>query len=318
VQIGLINNLRAGRNDRQVSRILNRLKSYPHVLHVETDRSGAVPDAIADLARRKIDLLVVNGGDGTLQHVLTEILAQDAFQKLPLVAPLRGGRCNMTALDLGAHRNPLKGLEAVLDAAAENRIHERIVERPVVRIEFDRGRRVEYGMFFGAGMIHRAISLVHEFFPPGRSQGSLGAGLLTMTLVARTALRPTDGILKPDKLQIVLDGEPLKDGEFRLTISSSLQRLFWGINPFWGRDSGGLRFTSIASCSPHFAVAAPGVLRGKPGRFVTPENGYTSRNVERAELRLGCGFTVDGEIFRQESDDVLRLSVDRRLRFVRA
>ena len=126
MQIGLINNLRAGKSKRQVERILRLLRSYPHVLHVETDRAGALPDAIADLARRRIDLLVVNGGDGTLQHALTEILVNDPFERLPMIAPLRGGRCNMTALDLGTHRNPIRGLKALLDSAEAGRIRDQI------------------------------------------------------------------------------------------------------------------------------------------------------------------------------------------------
>ena len=205
MQIGLINNLRAGRNYKEVSRILSLLRSYPHVCHVETDRAGALPEAIDDLARRKIDLLVINGGDGTLQHTLTELLVDRPFEKTPMIAPLAGGRTNMTALDLGASRNPVKGLKAVLDAAAAGTLHERIVDRPVIRIEFEGGRRVEYGMFFGAGMIRRAVSLVHDVFPNGSGQGSFGAGVTTLALVAKTALKPKDGILTPDKIQIALD-----------------------------------------------------------------------------------------------------------------
>lgn len=317
MQIGLINNLRAGRSGKLVSQVLGLLRSYPHVLHVETDRAGALPDAIADLARRRIDLLLVNGGDGTLQHTLTEILHGRPFEKVPLIAALRGGRTNMTASDLGAHRDPVKGVKAVIEAAHAGRIRERIVERPVIRVEFDHGRRVEYGMFFGSGMIHRAIRLVHQIFPPGR-QGAFGAGLVTLGLVAKTSLRPRTGVLAPDKIQIRLDRSEVVGGEFRLAISTSLTRLFWGLQPFWGQEPEGLRFTSITSDAWRFGRAAPGVLRGKPLGFVTPENGYTSRNVDRAELRLGCGFTVDGEIFPQHGDDVVTLSTDRRVTFVRA
>jgi diacylglycerol kinase (ATP) len=318
VQIGLINNLRAGRSDKQVARILGLLDSYPNVLHVETDRAGALPDAIADLARRRIDLLVVNGGDGTLQHALTEILANEPFEKLPMIAPLRGGRTNMTALDLGAHRNPVKGLKAVLEAARAGRLNERTVHRPVLRIASDGGRRVQYGMFFGVGMIARAISLVHELFPPGRSQGSFGAGLVTMALVAKLSVRPHDGVLTPDKLQIRLDGEEVRSGEYYMSIATSLRRLFWGINPFWGRGPGGVRFTSIASDAKLWLRAAQGILRGVPRPVVNEENGYTSRNTERVELRLGCGFTIDGELFETHNDEVVTLSADHRVPFIRA
>ena len=33
------------------------------------DSAGAVPEALSELAQREVDLLVVNGGDGTLQLV---------------------------------------------------------------------------------------------------------------------------------------------------------------------------------------------------------------------------------------------------------
>jgi hypothetical protein len=192
------------------------------------------------------------------------------------------------------------------------------VDRPVIRAEFDGGRRVAYGMFFGAGMIRRAVSLVHDLFPKGKGQGPFVAGSMTLALVAKTALKPTEGILTPDKIQIAFDNRLVRQGEFYLTIFTTLRRLFWGIEPFWGCEKGDLRFTSIASSARRFGIAAPGVLRGKPRAFVTPENGYTSRNGGHAALRMGCGFTMDGEIFDQQSEDIVRLRAARPVSFIRA
>jgi hypothetical protein len=318
VQIGLINNLRAGRSDQLVSRMLGVLRDFPEVHHVETSQAGALPEAVSDLARRGVELVIVNGGDGTLQHALTEILSSDEFAQVPFVAPLRGGRTNMAAKDFGATRDPVRGMRAVAEAARAGRLHERFVHRPVLRVSFDRGRRVEYGMFFGVGMIHRAINLVHDLFPQGRTQGSLGAGLVTTGLIAKTALRPNDGILQPDKLDISIDGELVQAGEFRLAIATTLRRLFWNLDPFVHQGRGDVRTTCITSDAKKLMLAAPTGMWGRMPDFVKPENGYYSQNADRMALRLSCGITVDGEIYPPRPDELFTLTSDRRVTFVRA
>jgi hypothetical protein len=174
-------------------------------------------------------------------------------------------------------------------------------------------------MFFGAGMIHRAVALTLRLFPPDRSRRLvLGAGLMTGTLVAKAALQPKEGVLRPDKAQILLDGEMVPQGEFYMVIASSLRRLFLRINPFWGRGPGAVRFTSVATSSERFAAHAPGILAGRPLASAVTERGYTSRNVEKAEIHFGCGFTIDGEIFPDLTDETVTLAGDRRITFVRA
>jgi hypothetical protein len=318
LRIGVLNNLRAGRSDALVSSILGVLDRHPDVLHVETDSARVLPDALAELMRHDIDLLVLNGGDGTLQFALTELLSNPDIKQLPWVAPLRGGRTNMTALDFGGRRNPVKSLEALLQAAKSNRLAERVVRRPVLRISSNQRSDVQYGMFFGAGTIHRAISIVHRMFPKGRSQGVFGAGVVTGTLVGKTALRAKDGVLTPDKSQVRIDDQRSYGGEFTLLIASSLDRLFLRMNPFWGAGRGGVRFTSIASGAPRFGRSVPGIMRGRPGPGVSSENGYESVRANRVELNFDCGYTVDGEIFDPIADEVVTLGADRRITFVRA
>jgi hypothetical protein len=318
VRIGILNNLRTGRSSVEVRRILELLREYPHVFHEETTSARAVPEALASLARQDVDLLVINGGDGTLQHALTQILSTDDFERIPMVAPLRGGRTNMSALDLGAHRSPTKGLRGLLEDVQAGRIARRMVDRPVLRVESLRERRVRYGFFFGAGMIHRAISLTHDVFPSGKIQGAFGAGLVTAGLIVRASTRRLAGVLAPDKAQIVLDGELVPRGEFSLLIASTLQRLFLRINPFWGEEKGPVRFTSVASNTRRMAAAAPGILYGKPRAFVKSDESFTSRNVGTAQLRIDSGYTVDGEFIEPRSDEIVRVTGDQRISFVRA
>lgn len=316
MRIAVLNNLRAGRNRRQVARLLALLERHPQVRHVETDSAHALPEALHRLTRDGVDLLVLNGGDGTLQHALTALLSDPRAEALPWVAPLRGGRTNMTALDLGMRRDPIAALERILEAAAANRLREHCIERPVLRVETSRRPSPQYGMFFGAGMIRRAIELTHRVFPKGRSQSTFGASLVTAALVAKTLAHPTQGIMTPDKAQILIDGRSLSDAEFYLVIASSLRRLFLRLNPFWGRGAEPVRFTAIASRATRLAAAVPGIARGRPAAGVTAERGYVSANGARIELRIDCGFSVDGEDFPAQPDEHITITADRRIHFV--
>ncbi len=320
MRIGLLNNLRAGRSEDRVAKLLQFLKGHPDVISVETDSALAVPEALSELARQQVELLVVNGGDGTLQHALTEILGQQAFEgRVPLIAPLRGGRTNMSALDLGAHRDPVKGMRALIASARAGTMEERIAPRQVLRAEYGPTRQTLYGMFFGGGMIYRAIELNHRVFKQdARSQGVFGASMITAGLIGRASAGSKDGILAPNKVQVLLDGEPVHQGEFLMVISSTLTRLFARMRPFWGTGPGNLRFTSIASAAPRLFKAAPGILRGRPSSLVSEEAGYLSRNVKCAEMRFDCGFTVDGELVGGETDCVVTLTADDTVQFVRA
>ena len=319
MRIGLLNNLQAGSSRDRVSALLSLLSAYPDVLHVETDDVGAVPEALADLASQEVDLLVVNGGDGTLQLTLTEILEQRAFDgRIPRIAALRGGRTNMTALDIGSRRNSLEALRGLIEAARAGELDARLQPRHVLRIQYGSGENVRNGMFLGLGLIPRAIDFIHSTFPPGKTRGVSGSTLVTAGLIGRTLLGRNNGIVAPDKMQIIVDGEPLEGGEFGLVMASSLHRLFAGMRPFWGKEEGGVQFTTIRSDARPRLGAVPGILRGRPKAWVTRERGVSSVNARRVEVQLDCGLTIDGEQIAPEIGRIVSITADSIVRFVRS
>ena len=72
--------------------------------------------ALRTIARVKPKVLVINGGDGTVQAALTELLPWRPFRRQtpPPVAVLPNGKTNLIAHDLGAAGDPIEALERVL------------------------------------------------------------------------------------------------------------------------------------------------------------------------------------------------------------
>lgn len=317
-RVGVLNNLCAGRHVSRVRSLLDVLRDYPDVLHVETENSHAVPDALSELASKEVDLLVINGGDGTLQRALSEIFSEDHFERIPAIAPLRGGRTNMTALDLGARRDPARSMRDLMRAVEQGELDARTSERSILRVEFGPERETHRGMFFGSGVVARAIERIHTVFPPGRARGVIGGGLTASALIARAAMKDASGILSPDKIEIFADGDPLPGGEYLLVMASTLRRLFLGLRPFWGTGPEPVRLTAISAGARQLPRAIASVARGRPGRHGTPENGFHSRNVSSAALRTSSAFTLDGERFAPRTECTIRIDAREKVRFVRA
>jgi len=318
LRIGLINNLRAGRNKRRVQDVLREIEGARDVVQAMTTSAQRVPEALSQMERERIELLVVNGGDGSLERVLTGLLARGRPSWLPVIAPLRSGRTNAAAADLGAARSSAAGLRALLADARRGRLESRVVERAVMRVTPRHGGEARCGMFVGAGLLGRAVTWTSRTLPKGRAQETFGVGLVLAKLLGDVVMRRDNELTRAEKVRLAFDGSPLPDEERLITLFTTLDRLIFGIRPFWGTGAGAIKATVVRGGAPRLATTVPRILVGRAPAFATPEHGYLSANVMRAELRCDCEVTVDGELFPVEPDATYAIEAEPRVRFARA
>jgi len=302
LRLGVLNNFGAGGGGNRQEQVKAFLHRHPDVASEVPSGGDDVVSALGRLGSAGVDVLAVNGGDGTLQNVLTHLLTDEGlFERLPVVLPLRSGRTNMSALDIGSQRSPMKSLDAALRATRYNKISSHLVPRAVLRVDLGPEQGVQFGMFCGIGMIHRAINWTHQLFPYGRSQGVFGSGIVTGSLVLRHFFGRTE------------DGESA-------AILEPLDRLFLRMRPFWGEEKAPVRFTALEPSAMDKHRRIYRILRGRRPfvRGDSNREGYFSRNVDEAVLTMDCGLTIDGEIFDPEPQHRIVMTGDRRIRFMRA
>ncbi|MEK0084889.1 diacylglycerol kinase family protein [Benzoatithermus flavus] len=258
------------------------------------EAGAAMSEILADLARREVRLIAVDGGDGTLQALLTALLASPVFPALPALAVLPGGSTNMTAAALGAGPRRPATLARLCALARTGRLEPYLRHHPVLKVERAPNRPAERGLFLGAAGICGAIRLCARRFHRHGLRGEWSSLATLLSVLGRLVFRGTTG-LDGETIAITADGETKAHRPCSFALATTLDRLVLGSRPFWNVGDRPIRVTAVAHPAPDLARHAWSLLCGRGARL--PAETYHSRGAFRVELALERPFTIDGEFF---------------------
>lgn len=218
------------------------------IFHYEVEEVGQVSRALEMIARVKPKVLVVNGGDGTVQAALTELYHGGHFKGTPPpVAVLPNGKTNLIALDLGADGSPLKALENIL-AIAQGDLSEHIVARELIALsDGSENARPVIGMFLGgAGLADTILYCRHKIYPLGLPNGL--SHFLTALAVFASAIFGLKADFLPPKgrnvrISLLRDGE--LQGRFSVLVVTTLEKLLLGHKTGDGQPAGRLKLLAV-------------------------------------------------------------------------
>lgn len=291
-RLGIITNPTSGRNRSR----LGRVRAW-------TEATGAIAREVADLdsiraataAMRAagVEVLAINGGDGTAQGVLTELWGTPGPR--PQIALLPGGTTNMSAHDLNRCRRLESGLDSLRAQLALPAGERRRVARPLLRVTVA-GHPDQYGLFLAAGVILRGMRHFREFVGARGLRGELAGGISVLRGLAGVA-RGSGGWADTAGSTVTIAGSETVWPDQILVVATSLERLMLGFTPWWDGDEGPLRVTGLARAPRSLLRLAPALLRGRRHPRLTPANGYRSAAAPGLRLEGGEGFALDGEVF---------------------
>jgi len=294
-RIGVVINPLSGGNRNGLEDVRSVIKDHPQVVHCDVQTPDDVQDALAGFARQEVNLVAVNGGDGTVQAVLTALFNHQPFEKPPLLAVLQSGTTSMTARDVGFTGCRLKSLKRLFHWAAAGDGNPEVVQRPVLQVTAP-GHEARYGMFFGAAAVYQGIQYFHRHINTRGIRGEVGPGLTILRFLWSAVMRRS-GFIAPVPVEVSIDGALPRRFDSLVILVSTLERLFLGLYPYWGEEKGPLHYSAVRAQSRCLFRALPSAMRGRMGSYATAANGFYSHNAHEIKFNLCSGFTLDGQLY---------------------
>lgn len=259
-----------------------------NVLEIVPEDPAQLFPALRRFAAEGIDLVVVDGGDGTVREVITR-LPEAYGGTLPRLAVVPNGKTNALAIDIGAPLGTtLEGLLAAARAGAPTkRRHCLEIHRPGQILPERRG------FLFGLGAFVRGTEL---------AQKSHGLGLFDNAAIAATMIGAVACTLLGGASNTWRRGEALSlpfgqagEGGWFLVLASTLKRFPLGLKPF-GVPREGLKVLAIAAPPKRFARAFPMLLTGGTAPWFEGA-GYHRVDLEDFDVGVEASYVLDGEIY---------------------
>jgi diacylglycerol kinase family enzyme len=219
------------------------------IFHYEVEHVEQIGAALRTIALVRPKVLVINGGDGTVQATLTELYRGGHFDgDPPPVAVMPNGKTNLIALDLGAGGDPIEALKRVLELAQTDMVAH-IVSRELIQLSH--GSAVTppvLGMFLGgAGLADIMLYCREKIYPLGLPNGvshvlAAIAGLLSYTFGIRARFLPR----RPSPMLISVLKRGQLQGSFALLMVTTLEKLLLcGQMPATALQGGALKMMVI-------------------------------------------------------------------------
>ena len=318
-RIALLSNPKSTGNLAQLPRIRAYCADHPDIFHYEVEHAHQVGDALRTIARIRPKVLVINGGDGTVQAALTELYNGGHFGVTPPpVAVLPSGKTNLIALDLGAHGDPITALERLIEIA-QGDITPFVVARELIALRNgENGDRPVIGMFLGgAGLADTMLYCRNKIYPLGLPN-SFAHVITAIALLAKMVLRVKSNFLPPDPqpLSVSLREEgDMISGRFSLLAVTTLEKLLLS-GELGGRREGVLKLLAIEQQPMSLVRGFAASLLGKLGRSKVRGVHFEEANEITIEGD-SSDVILDGETFRAEVGSPINLKPAAPLSFVK-
>jgi diacylglycerol kinase (ATP) len=303
---GLIINPRSGHSSGKGLHLADMLNGHANVSTRVLEHFGQLPIFLNELSSDGVTDLFISSGDGTIQAIQTELAERRPFKSIPRLSLLPHGTTNMTAADLGFRHHNLHAQAEFMGNLEASHVR----KRPTLRIVNPRDGKPRHGMFLGAGAASEATLFCQRALNAHGVKGSWAAFATLTKAVGSIMFRPPNPadesrFDRPFPIHVTSAGTVKCSGTQLMMISSTLEKLILGSNPFWGGKSGPIRTSILPYPVPSIARWLLPMMYGNENRKVPP--GALSFSGESLEVTCPISYVIDGEFFEGPENAALKV-----------
>lgn len=278
-------------------------------------------ETIQKFVKRGVNCIIVDGGDGTISHVMTGIYRFYPPDRLPSLVILPSGNTNLIAKDIGFGVRGIHALQRIKVLDERKRLMDSVQHRYALKIEWsDSARFPVLGMFQGAAAFTKAIHIAHSPTILKNFSHDWAVVITIIFSLLKLVFPKTRRIwLRGVHCPVTIDDQPSYSTDCFLFLATTLQSLSHGIWPFFDQypNKAGFHYLDVKANPPRLLSACLALLRGKVPLWLRKDPHYLSGTAQKIVLDLKENIILDGEEFDTGSDHRIFLSVGPRFSFVR-
>jgi len=259
------------------------------VIDIVPEQPSHLMAGLKRLAAEGVELVVIDGGDGTIREVLTRL--PEAFEgRLPRLAVLPNGKTNALALDI---ETPIgTTLEDILASVEARKPTKRRQCLEVLRAgEAAPERR---GFLFGIGAFVRATKLAQKNHGKGFFDNA-AVGITIAGGLVRTVLGGAGDRWRRGEAARLSYMGPDSAPRF-LVMASTLKRFPMGFKPY-GEPREGLKVLTVDAPPRRLLSALPRIIKGDDSSWLA-DHGYRRDDLTSFDIRWDGDFVLDGEPYK--------------------
>lgn len=244
------------------------------------DPFDALPSAVAKAAKDDVDHVVIEGGDGTVQGVISAFLYQaDKFKSFPSFSIIPGGMTNQVAKNIGLNSAKYKSVKSVLNQPMK------AIEIPLLNVIDSEGPSYA-GFLFSTG----AIPQITRYTTGELHRKGIGGSAAVLGGILKGMRGDDDALMQKTPLRM----QGLYDGSHLGTVVTTLPSLIMGLDPFWGEGEGPIRVTWV---DQSYKGLAKNILQIWAGQKTKDRkaDGFYSKRVHEISYEYEGDIVLDGE-----------------------